>query len=83
MLGCTHYPFLRPLLADIVGPEVALIDTGAAVARHTRDVLAAADLLRASGTAQEQFWSSGDLETAERVISHLWGQPVAVEALPV
>jgi glutamate racemase len=34
VLGCTHYPFLRPLIADVVGPDVALIDTGGAVARQ-------------------------------------------------
>jgi glutamate racemase len=83
VLGCTHYPFLRPLLAEIVGPEVALIDTGAAVARRTRDLLVARGLLRTDGSGQEQFWSSGELTIAERVISYLWGQPVAVRALPV
>lgn len=83
VLGCTHYPFLRPLLAEIVGPEVALIDTGAAVARRTQELLAADGLLRMAGAGREQFWSSGGLPTAERVISYLWGQPVAVQALPV
>jgi glutamate racemase len=34
VLGCTHYPFLREALVDLVGPRVALIDTGAAVARQ-------------------------------------------------
>jgi glutamate racemase len=83
VLGCTHYPFLRPLLSEIVGPEVALIDTGAAVARRTREVLDARGLLRMAGAGQEQFWSSGDLAIAERVIGHLWGQPVVVQRLPV
>jgi glutamate racemase len=83
VLGCTHYPFLRPLLTEIVGPNVALIDTGAAVARRTRDLLAERDLLRPAGEGREQFWSSGDLNVADRVISHLWGRPVSVQALPV
>ena len=34
ILGCTHYPFLAPLIRDVVGPDVILIDTGAAVARQ-------------------------------------------------
>src|SRR5574340_1219720 len=34
ILGCTHYPFLAPLIRDVVGTDIALIDTGAAVARH-------------------------------------------------
>ncbi|MBC8101579.1 MAG: glutamate racemase [Cytophagales bacterium] len=34
VLGCTHYPVLRPLIAAVAGPGVTLIDTGAAVARR-------------------------------------------------
>jgi glutamate racemase len=33
VLGCTHYPFLAPLLQEIMGPEVTLIDGGAETAR--------------------------------------------------
>jgi glutamate racemase len=84
VLGCTHYPFLRPLLADIAGPDVALIDTGAAVARRADQVLGEHDLLRAVGTGVEHFWSSGDVALAEQVIGvYLLGHPVVVEPLPV
>jgi glutamate racemase len=38
VLGCTHYPLLKPLLASLLGPTVALIDsaeqTAAAVSRE-------------------------------------------------
>lgn len=34
VLGCTHYPVLRPLIAQAAGPNVTLIDTGEAVARR-------------------------------------------------
>lgn len=84
VLGCTHYPFLRPLLADIAGADVALIDTGGAVARRTHDVLAEHDLLRKARRGSEQFWTSGDVALAERVIGdYLWGRPVVVRPLPV
>jgi glutamate racemase len=39
VLGCTHYPFAAGVLAQLLGPDVALVDTGVAVARRTRDVL--------------------------------------------
>lgn len=39
VLGCTHYPVLRPLISEIAGPDIALIDTGKAVARRAADVL--------------------------------------------
>ncbi|MBP6016215.1 MAG: glutamate racemase [Candidatus Promineofilum sp.] len=39
VLGCTHYPFVRRLLAEVAGPDVAIIDPAPAVARHTQFVL--------------------------------------------
>src|SRR3546814_14321210 len=44
VLGCTHYPFLRPVLSELVGPPVRLLDTGEAVARQPQRVLDGADL---------------------------------------
>ena len=39
VLGCTHYPFVRPLLEKIVGPDVTIIDPAPAVARQTARLL--------------------------------------------
>jgi glutamate racemase len=36
ILGCTHYPFLVPLIIEVVGDGISLVDTGEAVARHLR-----------------------------------------------
>ncbi len=41
VLGCTHYPFAGDVLRHRLGPSIRLIDTGAPVARHTRQWLAA------------------------------------------
>jgi glutamate racemase len=40
VLGCTHYPFLRPLIEEMAGAGVAVIDPAPAVARQTGRVLA-------------------------------------------
>lgn len=40
VLGCTHYPFLAPVISRIVGPGVAVLDPAPAVARQTARVLA-------------------------------------------
>ncbi|MBV9786832.1 MAG: glutamate racemase [Chloroflexi bacterium] len=83
VLGCTHYPFLCPLIADVVGADVALIDTGAAVARQLQRVLSSHDLLNQSEQrGSEQFWTSGDLRDAPRVFSCLWGRSAEVRRLP-
>lgn len=39
VLGCTHYPFLRPLIESLAGTQVQVLDTGAAVARQVQRVL--------------------------------------------
>ncbi len=39
ILGCTHYPFLKPTIQSILPAEIQLIDTGAAVARRTASLL--------------------------------------------
>lgn len=39
VLGCTHYPFVMPLIQQIAGPEVLVIDPAPAVARQTGRVL--------------------------------------------
>lgn len=44
VLGCTHYPLLRPLLARVLGPGVTLIDSAAEVAAALADTLAAAGI---------------------------------------
>ena len=41
VLGCTHFPALRPTLQALVGLEVTLIDTGGAVARRVAEQVAA------------------------------------------
>jgi glutamate racemase len=83
VLGSTHYVFLRPVLSEIAGPGVTLIDTGAAVARQLARVLRERGLEAREGDRGEQrFWTSGDPATSERVISTLLGQRVQVEKLP-
>lgn len=46
VLGCTHYPLLRPLIARIMGRSVTLIDSGAEAAADIERLLADAALLR-------------------------------------
>ncbi len=83
ILGCTHYPFLRPLITEIVGPDIALIDTGAAVARHLRHRLDQQGLLAPHAQqGQTAFWTSGDTAQLQPIIARLWPEPVSVQALP-
>ena len=48
VLGCTHYPLLAPLLQDLAGPQVTLIDSADETAAATADALAGKGLLAAA-----------------------------------
>jgi glutamate racemase len=82
VLGSTHYVFLKPLLRELAGPDVALIETGAAVARRLSQVLDERGLKAGGGEGRERFWTSGNPTTSTRVISALLGRPVEVKKLP-
>ena len=82
VLGSTHYVFLKPVLREIAGPDVALIETGAAVARRLGMVLEERGLRAEGGDGKERFWTSGDPARSESVISALLGRAVEVEKLP-
>lgn len=83
ILGCTHYPFLKPLLRELVPEGVELIDTGAAVARQLARLLDERSLLAAGPAQPARFWSSGDPAALARVLPALWGEAAAgVAALP-
>lgn len=54
VLGCTHYPLLKPLLREVLGPDVRLIDSAEETAAETARTLAAADLT-ASANAEPTY----------------------------
>jgi glutamate racemase len=81
ILGCTHYPFIKPLLIEMLPSSVTLVDTGAAVARHLETVLAARDQL-GNGEAVTRFWSSGDPSRLAVVLPVLWGEVGTVADYP-
>ncbi len=83
VLGCTHYPFLMPVIQEVAGPGVTVLDPSDAVARQVVRRLKEANLLAdPDRTGTETFWTSGDPEHAALVISRLWGKAVSVEAMP-
>ena len=83
ILGCTHYPFLRPLIEAAVGSEVSLVDTGGAVARQLQRVLTEAGMLRAlSGVGSELFWTSGERAQLQTAVDVLWPWPGLARKLP-
>jgi len=77
VLGCTHYPFLKPVIARIAGPEVEILDTGTAVARQTAKVLTQKQLHSDKpGPGRTVFYTTGGPQEVSKVIRLLWSEPV-------
>jgi glutamate racemase len=60
VLGCTHYPLLKPMIAEIVGRGVRLIDSAEETAVDTRRMLAEHSLGAVSGEGSYRFVASDD-----------------------
>ena len=79
ILGCTHYPFLRPVVERLAGSGIIVIDSGEAVARQVARVLEKSGLAVGGAVAGgESFFTSGDPRHVEPVIRLLWGNPELV-----
>jgi len=84
VLGCTHYPHLIPLIGLLAGPEVAVMDSGAAVARQVRRRLESIDRLAPAGRlGTERFWTSGCPVGTHGLMTRLWRSDVHLERLPL
>jgi glutamate racemase len=82
VLGCTHYPFLKEVIQAIVGEEITLVDTGAAVSNQLKRQLEENGLLSASKeVADVCFWTNSEAENAEQVIEKLWASQMEVRRL--
>ena len=76
VLGCTHYPFVLPIVKEVVGTAVTIIDPAPAVARHTDVVLRRHKLLGSSfQVGKVQFVTTGDAPTYATQISQLLNWP--------
>ena len=64
ILGCTHYPLVAPMLQRSLGRGVALVTSGAGVARSVERALASRGLLNpAVGEGAYRFLCTGDVES--------------------
>ncbi len=80
VMGCTHYPFVIPLIRAITGPDVHTIDPAPAVARQTRHLLEQGKLLNpAENPVPMRFFTSADPAIFSAVLSKLLGETGPVE----
>ncbi len=61
VLGCTHYPLLKPLLQELVGGEISLVDSAEAMAEQTARTLAQTDMRNPRRTGPEYRFYVSDV----------------------
>ena len=75
VLGCTHYPFLKPAIQAIFGQQLTLVDSGQAVARQTARILIKNELLGEqtceSETRIQCYVSGHNAENLKPILQHL------------
>src|SRR5438128_2227864 len=81
VLGCTHFPALRPVIEHITQHRIHVIDSGTAIARRPHAILDTETLIRHShshGNAYGtlQVWCSGDAEAFSAVARKVLGYPI-------
>jgi glutamate racemase len=73
VLGCTHFPFLTPVLQRIVGAQVEIVDPGPAIARQTERVIARYRNV-SQHTGHITYFTSGDPATFLELVRCLTGE---------
>ncbi len=82
VLGCTHYPFVLPLIRTIADPDIHIIDPAPAVARQVRRVLQKRDLLKpGSKQGQLRAYTTGDATQFMHMSKRLLAKELIVERL--
>ena len=82
VLGCTHYPFVIPLIQRIVGDNVRVIDPAPAVAKQTGRLLETKEM-RASSESKDEvnFYTSGNPAQLKSLLPKLLGESGEVERI--
>jgi len=76
ILGCTHYPLLKPVIKEVMGENVALIDSAQQVAVEVKKILAAEGQLNKNRSGRHQFYVSDNPEWFSGLAKRFLGKPL-------
>jgi glutamate racemase len=68
VLGCSHYPFLIEEIKTIIPPSITIIDSGAAVARQTKNMLDSLKLLSSNKTPKTEFFTNANIDVLNQFL---------------
>lgn len=82
ILGCTHYPLIAKVITEIMGSDVALIDSGRETAREIKNALTSLNLLnpRQSGGSAD-FFVTNNTAAFDNVAKIFLGEDAGVESV--
>lgn len=78
VLGCSHYPYLIPIIKKIIPNSIQIIDSGEAVARQTKNILNENNLLNEEKISKQIFFTNGN---QKEVLQTLVSKKYTVEFL--
>jgi glutamate racemase len=71
VLGCTHYPYLIPMLSKMLPRHIKIIDSGLAVAKQTHTVLSSKNVLNSSTLKPTiEFYSNGNVDLLNSILDY-------------
>ena len=76
ILGCTHYPLLKPVIRRVLGPEVKLIDSAKQVAMEVKRILSAENILSKARKGKRRFYVSDNPEWFTGLAKSFLGEPI-------
>ena len=76
LLGCTHYPLLRPAISRVLGPAVSVVDSAFTTALAVEDLLDALLARADGGVASSRVATTGDVDAFRAVAARVFGQDV-------
>ncbi|MBM4423495.1 MAG: glutamate racemase [Chloroflexi bacterium] len=84
VLGCTHFPFLIPAIAEAVGPKVRIIDPAPAVVRQVgRVIVAAPESAPHRNNGSIAAFTTGQPPHPSELASRMIGEPIRFERAPM
>ena len=75
LLGCTHYPLLKPMIAEVAGDRIAIVDSATATASSLAELLGinALEAPDANGEASHLQLTTGDADRFRAIAARMFG----------
>lgn len=80
-LGCSHFPLIKGKIQEILGPDILLLDSGAAIARQVERVLMNNNALSGEKNTDHAFYTTGNLEQFKSMIKRIAGAKSLIERI--